>query len=63
MIGWVGLSGCKWWGLDVSDCEKGGLGVLLTVRVSELVLLGVCEEDWVCLSTFLYHWDSDKEVG
>ena len=47
----------------MSDCEKGGRGVLLTVRVSELVLLGVCEWDWVCLSTFLYHWDSDKEVG
>lgn len=41
----MGLSGCKWWGPDVSDREKGGLGVLLAMRVSEFVLLGVCEWD------------------
>lgn len=29
----------------MSDREKGGLGVLLAMRVSEFVLLGGCEWD------------------
>lgn len=44
----MGLSDCKWRGLDMCDCVKAGAWVWLMVRVSERVPLGVCEWDCVC---------------